>query len=92
MTERAQLLPERLALRRVDGVVHGAESGPQSVHADVLVEVRGIVERDAFQALEACRDLVELCEAAAALLLYADLDFADPAALELDALCDDLVP
>lgn len=62
------------------------------MHTDVLVEVRGVVERDAFQALEARRDLVQLREAATALLLDANLDFADPSALELDALRDDLIP
>ena len=59
------------------------------MHADVLVELAGVVERDALEALQVRRDLVELREPPAALLLDAHLDLAYPAALELDALCDD---
>ena len=88
--EGAELFTERAALGRVDSVRDGAEGGPEGVHADVLVEVAGIVERDALEALEVRRDLIKLGEAAAALLLDAHLDLADPAALELDALRDDL--
>ena len=61
------------------------------MYPEVLVEVVRVVDRDALKALEIRRKLVELRESAAALLLDAYLDLANPAALQLDALCDNLL-
>ena len=92
MAEHAQLLAEWLACRRINcDVRDGTEGGPEGVYPEVLVEVVGVVDRDAFETLQVRGELVELRETAAALLLDANLDFADPPALELNALSDDLL-
>ena len=59
--------------------------------AQVLVEVGRVVQRDSLEALQVCGELVELGEAAAAFLFYADLDLADPPTLEFDPLCNDFL-
>jgi hypothetical protein len=61
------------------------------VHADIVVESRRVVERDALELLERGGEVVQLGEAAAALFFDLGLDGAEPAALQLDALGDDFL-
>ena len=56
---------------------------------DVLVQESGIVECDALKTLEVGRELVQLGEPPTTLLFNANLDVANPAALQLYALGDD---
>jgi hypothetical protein len=87
-TEDAELVPEGLAHGRVDGVADGAEGRPNSVCAHSIVQDSSIVERERLELLERRSKLVKTGKTAAALGFDPDLDLADPAALELDALSD----
>jgi hypothetical protein len=91
----------RRALRRV---CSGAQScvsrsgscwqaGRQGTHvnADVLVENLAVVERHLLELLEAALELAELRQPTAALVLDVRLNLADPLALELDALSNNLL-
>lgn len=61
------------------------------MHADVLVEVVGVVESEAFKALQVGCEFVKFGEAATTFLLNANLDFANPTALEFNTLSDDFL-
>jgi hypothetical protein len=61
------------------------------MNAQILVEVRRVVQRDAFKTLQVRSELVEFGEAAAALFFHAELDLADPTTLEFNPLCDDFL-
>ena len=61
------------------------------MHADVLVKVGSVVESDPLETFQTCSKLVQLREAAAALLLNADLNIAYPTALKLDTLSNNFL-
>ena len=61
------------------------------MNAQVLVEVDAVVDGNALERLELLRDLVDLGETPATLLLNVHLHRADPSALKLNALRDDLL-
>ena len=91
MPQYTQLFAERLAYGRIDIVVQSPERGPKCVNPDILVKECGVVQGDALETLQIRRELVELGKAPTTLLLDADLDIANPAALQLDALGNDLL-
>jgi hypothetical protein len=66
----------------------GAESGPNLVDADVLVERRRVVERDGFELVQRRSKVVELGKTSAALRLDLRLNASEPTALEFDTLLD----
>lgn len=59
--------------------------------AGVLVKDLAVVERYLLELLEAALELAELRQPAATLVLDVRLDLADPLALKLDALRDNLL-
>ena len=91
VAEHAQLVAERMLHGSIDAMVDGTQGRPQGVYAQLLVGVGRVVQRDLLEALLICGELIEFGEARAALLFHADLDFADPATLEFDPLCDDFL-
>lgn len=66
------------------------DSRPESVNANVLVQVCTVVQSDTFETLEVCRKLIKLGETATTLLFYTDLDFTYPPALQFNTLSNDL--
>jgi hypothetical protein len=91
VTEHAKLLTERLAYGCINSVSERANSGPERVYAQVLVEVGRVIKCDTLKTLEVRSELVELRQASTTLLLDANLDLTDPATLQLNSLRDDLL-
>lgn len=57
---------------------------------DIFVDIGGVVESNAFEALDVGGKVVKFGESSAALLLDADFDLADPSTLKLNTLRNDL--
>ena len=82
MSQDPQLVSEWFPFVSFYGVVSkSADGGPQSVDADILVEVCAVVQSDPFELLEVTRKVLELGKAAATFLFNPNLDLTDPSTL-----------